>query len=89
MSIVLSALLLSAPCIKAAPADTGAPASCTGVILPTKWVIDGKECCRLVKVYEEEIKQRRRWAWVRPASFGFTAGLVVALGGAVAALAAK
>lgn len=86
MSLVLSALLLSAPCTQAAAADTGAPAACTGVILPTKWVIDGKECCRLVKVYEEHLQKRRRWAWVRPAAAGFTAGLLVTLGGTVAIL---
>ena len=81
MCIVLSALLLSAPCTQAAPADTGKPAACTGVILPTKWVIDGKECCRLVKVYDEELKRRRRWAWVRPSAAGFVTGLIVTLAG--------
>jgi hypothetical protein len=87
MIVVLSALLLSSPCTQAAPADTGKPASCTGVILPTKWVIDGKECCRLVKVYDKELKQRRRWAWVRPAATGFVAGVLVTLAGTVVIVA--
>tara|TARA_R110002051_G_scaffold325343_2_gene427234 strand:- start:1902 stop:2168 length:267 start_codon:yes stop_codon:yes gene_type:complete len=81
MSLVLSALLLSAPCTQAAPADTGKPAACTGVIVPTKWAIDAKECCRFVKVYDDALKLRRRWSWVRPAAAGFVTGVVVTLAG--------
>jgi len=88
-SLVLSFFILSAPCTQAAPADTGKAAVCTGVILPTQWVIDGKKCCRLVKVYEEEAKRQQRWAWVRPAGFGFASGLIVALGATVAVFAVK
>jgi hypothetical protein len=57
--------------------------------MPTSWAIDGKECCRLVKVYDEELKRRRRWSWVRPASAGFVTGLIVSLGGTVAYLLVK
>lgn len=87
--LVLSFFILSAPCTQAAPADRGKAAACTGIILPTQWVIDGKKCCRLVKVYEKELKRKQRWAWVRPAGFGFAAGLFVALGGTVAVIVSR
>ena len=80
MTLVL-ALLLSSPCTQAAAADTGQPAACTGVIVPTKWAIDAKECCRVVKVYEEVFTRRRRWSWVRPAAAGLVSGVVITLAG--------
>jgi|TARA_R110000751_G_scaffold6265_3_gene26879 hypothetical protein len=52
MGLVLTALLLLAPCEKSYVTDEWQPAQCDGILVPLSVAIEGKECCRALAVVD-------------------------------------